>query len=88
MEDILTEILEVKDVPSNVLECVDVIESIQSKKQADPIYLLIHNLDGAVFRNDKAQTVFSYLAHIPNVYLIATIDHINAPLCKFTSLKR
>ena len=82
MEDILSEILEVKDVPSNVLECTDLIQSIQSKKQAEPIYLLVHNLDGAVFRNDKAQTVFSHLAQIPNIYLIATIDHINAPLCK------
>ena len=83
LDDILTEILDVSDVPSNPLECVDLIESIQSKKQAEPIYLLVHNLDGASFRNDKAQAIFSYLAQMPKVHLIASIDHINAPLCKY-----
>lgn len=82
VDDILSEILDVKAVPSSVLECVDLIEAIQSKKQAEPIYLLVHNLDGASFRNDKAQAIFSQLAQIPKVHLIASIDHINAPLCK------
>lgn len=80
VDEILTEILGVKEVSSNLLECVDLIQSLQSRKQAEPIYLLVHNLDGASFRNDKAQAVFSQLAQMNNMYLIATIDHINAPL--------
>lgn len=83
LEDILTEILEVKDTPSNLLECVDLIENIQSKKYSEPIYLLVHNLDGATFRNDKAQAIFSYLAQIPKIHLVASIDHINAALCMY-----
>lgn len=80
VDDILTEILDVKDIPANLLECVDMIEYIQSKKNSEPIYLLVNNMDGASFRNDRAQATFSHLAQMPKVHLIASIDHINAPL--------
>ncbi|XP_056393160.1 origin recognition complex subunit 2 [Hyla sarda] len=44
------------------------------------LYLLIHNLDSHMLRGDKSQQVLGQLASIPNIHLLASIDHINAPL--------
>lgn len=46
----------------------------------DKLYLVIHNIDGNNLRNDRTQTALSILAHAPNIHLVASIDHINAPL--------
>jgi hypothetical protein len=48
------------------------------------VYLIIHNIDGMAFRTPKAQTVLSILATIPQIHIVASIDHINAPLRKST----
>ena len=45
-------------------------------------YIIVHNIDGKALRSVHAQTVLSLLADIPNVHMIASIDHILAPLCK------
>lgn len=42
--------------------------------------LLIHNIDGESLRSDKTQSFLSQLAAIPEIWLVATIDHINAPV--------
>ncbi|XP_061746069.1 origin recognition complex subunit 2 [Nerophis ophidion] len=44
------------------------------------IYLLINNIDGPMLRGEKTQSALGQLASLPNVHLVATIDHINAPL--------
>ncbi|XP_018425654.1 PREDICTED: origin recognition complex subunit 2 [Nanorana parkeri] len=44
------------------------------------LYLLIHNLDSHMLRGDKCQQVLGQLASISNIHLLASIDHINAPL--------
>ncbi|XP_077993818.1 origin recognition complex subunit 2-like [Glandiceps talaboti] len=46
----------------------------------DDLFLIVHNIDGPMLRGDKAQSILSLLAQIPRVHLIASIDHINAPL--------
>ncbi len=46
------------------------------------VYLLINNLDGPSLRSEIAQTVLAQLAQIPYIHIIATVDHILAPLCK------
>ncbi|XP_060112982.1 origin recognition complex subunit 2 [Heteronotia binoei] len=56
---------------------------IVKRFKADPsleLYLLIHNLDSQMLRGDKSQQILGQLASLPNVYLIATTDHNNAPL--------
>ncbi|KAL0077033.1 origin recognition complex subunit 2-domain-containing protein [Phycomyces blakesleeanus] len=50
------------------------------EREFDHLYLVIHNLDGANLRNERAQTVLSMLANSPNIHLIASVDHINAGL--------
>ncbi|XP_069471540.1 origin recognition complex subunit 2 isoform X2 [Ambystoma mexicanum] len=44
------------------------------------LYLIIHNVDSQMLRGDKTQQVLGQLASVPNIHLIASIDHINAPL--------
>ncbi|KAI9482929.1 MAG: origin recognition complex subunit 2-domain-containing protein [Benjaminiella poitrasii] len=46
----------------------------------ESLYILIHNLDGANLRNERAQTALSMLASAKNIHLIASVDHINAGL--------
>lgn len=44
------------------------------------VYLLIHNIDGLMLRGEKTQSALGQLAALPNLHLVASIDHINAPL--------
>lgn len=46
----------------------------------DRLFLLVHSLDGPMLRPERTQHMLSRLAQAPRVHLIATIDHINAPL--------
>lgn len=50
------------------------------------IYLIIHNIDGPMLRGEKNQQALGQLASIPNMHLLASIDHINAPLGPFLHL--
>ena len=44
------------------------------------IFLMIHNIDGQMLRSDTAQTALSILAQSRSIHIIASVDHINAPL--------
>ncbi|XP_064016613.1 origin recognition complex subunit 2 isoform X2 [Pogoniulus pusillus] len=44
------------------------------------LYILIHNLDGQMLRGEKSQQILAQLSSLPNIYFIASVDHINAPL--------
>lgn len=44
------------------------------------VYLLIHNIDGLMLRGEKTQSALGQLATLPNLHLVASLDHINAPL--------
>lgn len=44
------------------------------------LYLLIHNLDGPGISSPQAQEILLSLASIPNISLLASVDHINAGL--------
>ncbi|XKL65067.1 hypothetical protein PGB90_005153 [Kerria lacca] len=50
------------------------------KQNNFPVFLIIHNIDGVAFRRNNCQSILSKLASFPNLHMIATIDHINAPL--------
>ena len=49
----------------------------------EELYLIIHNIDGPMLRNERAQMTFSLLAQAPSIRIVASIDHINAPLSKY-----
>ena len=44
------------------------------------VFLLIHNLDGPMLRNERAQAALSILAVSQHIHVIASVDHINAAL--------
>ncbi|KAF8908638.1 origin recognition complex subunit 2-domain-containing protein [Gymnopilus junonius] len=44
------------------------------------IYIVVHNIDAAPLRAAKAKSILAMLANNPRIHIIASIDHINAPL--------
>ncbi|XP_060639315.2 origin recognition complex subunit 2 [Anolis sagrei] len=74
---------EVLDCKSTFRSPQDQLDMVMTRFKEDPsleLYLLIHNLDSQMLRGDKSQQILGQLSSLPNVYLIASIDHINAPL--------
>ncbi|KAM3917432.1 origin recognition complex subunit 2 [Leptodactylus fuscus] len=62
---------------------LDQMNFIVQKFKEDPslkLYLLIHNLDSHMLRGERNQQLLGQLASVPNIHLLASIDHINAPL--------
>ncbi|KAJ3778606.1 origin recognition complex, subunit 2 [Lentinula raphanica] len=44
------------------------------------LYLIIHNIDSPALRFPKAQSCLSMLALNPKIHIVASVDHINAPI--------
>ncbi|KAL7729173.1 hypothetical protein ACLKA6_009638 [Drosophila palustris] len=80
LDSITTEILDAGPSPGNAHEAVDMIEEEFALIPETHLYLIVHNLDGAMLRNVKAQAILSRLSRVPNIHLLASIDHINTPL--------
>uniref|UniRef100_A0A2K6G097 Origin recognition complex subunit 2 n=2 Tax=Propithecus coquereli TaxID=379532 RepID=A0A2K6G097_PROCO len=62
---------------------LDQLDWIINKFKEDPsleLFLLIHNLDSQMLRGDKSQQIIGQLSSLHNIYLIASVDHLNAPL--------
>ncbi|KAL1744173.1 origin recognition complex, subunit 2 [Schizophyllum fasciatum] len=51
-----------------------------SAQYAPPLYLIVHNIDAASMRAPRARACVAALAACPKIHLVASIDHINAPL--------
>ncbi|PVV00717.1 hypothetical protein BB560_004890 [Smittium megazygosporum] len=85
-----TIVLDVLAIPKTDLKTksflglVNEIKSYFSKspdnRRIQSLNLLIHNIDGSSLRKESIQSHLSILSSIPEVHLIASIDHINAPL--------
>lgn len=81
LETIVVDLLDNSHVPSNVGDVVNLIDT-QLRENGMDLFLIVHNIDGTMLRNAKAQSTLASISQISNVHTIATIDHINAPLCK------
>ncbi|CAB3236977.1 unnamed protein product [Arctia plantaginis] len=79
LETIVVDLLENSNVPSNLGDIVNLIDTQLTENGVD-LFLIIHNIDGTMLRNAKAQSTLASLSQIKKVHTIATIDHINAPL--------
>lgn len=64
----------------SVLDQRDWIINTFKEDSSLELFLLIHNLDSHMLRGDNSQQILGQLSSLPNVYLIASIDHLNAPL--------
>lgn len=49
----------------------------------DNVCLLIHNIDGPALRDAESQQYLAQVSCCPQVHVVASVDHVNAPLCKF-----
>lgn len=58
----------------------------QSALLPSRLFLLIHSLDGPSLRSFVAQSLLSLLAAVPQISLVASVDHLNASLRIFLSL--
>ena len=65
-----------------MLECLEVIE----EELCSELFIIIHNLDGPMLQSNKSQDVLSRLAQMDHIHLVASMDHINAPLSEFPLL--
>nr|CAD7428130.1 unnamed protein product [Timema monikensis] len=80
LDSITDDILELENCPVNVHECIDRIElEFRSDPQLE-LYFIIHNIDGPTLHTHKNQEILSRLARVDNIHLVASVDHINAPL--------
>ncbi|KAL6264099.1 hypothetical protein P5V15_004177 [Pogonomyrmex californicus] len=79
LDNIIVDLLEL-NCPTNPNDCLELIETVMSNNPDDQLYLLIHNIDGIMLRSNKAQNLLASLAAVSNIHIIASVDHINAPL--------
>jgi len=56
------------------------IRACFSSSDVKPLFLLIHNIDSPNLRSPKVKSQLAALASHARIYLIASIDHVNAPL--------
>lgn len=46
------------------------------------ICIVVHNIDGPGLRDPETQQYLAQLASCSHILVVASIDHVNAPLCK------
>ncbi|XP_062616415.1 origin recognition complex subunit 2-like, partial [Saccostrea cucullata] len=80
LNTIIDDILEVEGSHRSPLDQVDFIKSQFETKDYRDFFLIVHNIDGIMLRPEKVQNILSLLSQIRGFHIIASIDHINAPL--------
>jgi len=55
-------------------------EMFSSTDNTHRLFLIVHNIDAAPLRSAKAKSLLALLAHACRIHVVASIDHINAPL--------
>lgn len=82
LDSITNDILDAGVSPANPHEAADMIEEEFALIPQTHLFLIVHNLDGAMLRNSRCQSILSRLSKVPNIHLLASVDHINTPLRK------
>ncbi|XP_028336481.1 origin recognition complex subunit 2 isoform X1 [Physeter macrocephalus] len=80
LNSITEEVLNHMGTFRSVLDQLDWIVNKFKEESSLELFLLIHNLDSQMLRGDKSQQIIGQLSSLRNIYLIASIDHLNAPL--------
>lgn len=76
-------ILEYSGNFSGTIEQLEFIEQefIRGRNEA---YIILNNMDGPSLQFGREQEVLARLAAVSGLHVIASIDHINTPLCKYS----
>src|SRR5699024_7208645 len=71
-----------KTLPKQPLELLSALLSIlQAEQNQQPrLTIVIHNIDGESLRADKTQSLLAQLASANQISVVASIDHIQAPI--------
>ncbi|XP_049743748.1 origin recognition complex subunit 2 isoform X2 [Elephas maximus indicus] len=80
LNSITEEVLDHVGTFRSVLDQLDWILNKFKEDSSLELFLLIHNLDSQMLRGDKSQQIIGQLSSLRNIYLVASIDHLNAPL--------
>eukprot|EP00177_Eucheuma_denticulatum_P008808 GFKZ01015996.1.p1 GENE.GFKZ01015996.1~~GFKZ01015996.1.p1 ORF type:complete len:456 (+),score=52.81 GFKZ01015996.1:157-1524(+) len=81
MRQLLTELHSVLQISGGLKRSIhDSVRAVQEGVKSKSITLVLHNIDGPSFRSMETQIALSMLAALPKVSLVASIDHVNAPL--------
>ncbi|KAI0215829.1 Origin recognition complex subunit 2 [Lamellibrachia satsuma] len=64
----------------SVIEQCEFIQRHYECSDYEDFYIIVHNLDGPMLRSHKVQSVLGMLANTRGIHVVASIDHINAPL--------
>lgn len=81
IRQLLTEIHKVLQVSGGSKRSIpDSVRAVQESIKSKTITLVIHNIDGPSFRSRETQIALSMLAALQRVSVVASIDHVNAPL--------
>jgi len=68
-------------LPSTTLEAHSKrIYDFFASKPRRRLFLIIHNIDAASLRSSRAKSCLSLLALNPSIHIVASVDHIHAPL--------
>lgn len=70
------------DRPLGTQSVDDLIAYLNDKEENLYVYVIVHNIDGPGLRDSDTQQVLANLAASSHVRLVASMDHINTPLCK------
>ncbi|KAF8246408.1 ORC2-domain-containing protein [Wilcoxina mikolae CBS 423.85] len=65
---------------ASITEILDNILAILDEPSAQQLTMILHNLDGEALRHERSQAIISRLVAHPKMQLVASIDHIRAPL--------
>ncbi|GAB6019144.1 Origin recognition complex subunit 2 [Chamberlinius hualienensis] len=76
----IMEFLNKTDYSSKLEDQLKLIHRKFRKSRHGELCLLVHNIDGRGFRNEKAQEVLCNLAKSPSIHIVASIDHVRTPL--------
>ncbi|XP_004674887.1 PREDICTED: origin recognition complex subunit 2 [Condylura cristata] len=80
LNSITEEVLDHMGTFRSILDQLDWIINKFKEDSSLELFLLIHNLDSQTLRGDKNQQIIGQLSSLRNIYLITSIDHLNAPL--------
>jgi origin recognition complex subunit 2 len=65
---------------ASIPEILDNILALLDEPSAQKLTMILHNLDGETLRQERSQAIISRLVAHPKIHLVASIDHIRAPL--------
>ncbi|XP_060076321.1 origin recognition complex subunit 2-like [Ylistrum balloti] len=80
LNSITYEILDYDGSFKGPLDQVACIRKEMEQQGFQDFFLIVHNIDGTMLRGEKTQNILSLLSQIPGFHILASIDHINAPL--------